>query len=144
MIDGVVITPLQVFEDQLGAVKKMITADSPSFAGFGEIYFSSIQPGKIKAWRKHKHMVSNLAVPTGNVRVVLFDAETRKTQEVILGDQNYALLTIPSAVWSGFQGLGHRDSLIVNCASMAHDPNESERRNADDPLFPYSWPDLDS
>ena len=141
MIAGVVITPLRVFEDQLGAVKKMIAADSPAFVGFGEIYFSTIQSGKVKAWRRHKQMVSNLAVPAGSVRIVLFDAETQEIQQVILGDQNYALLTIPPAVWSGFQGLGQGVSLIANCASMAHDLDETERRVSGDTLFPYSWPE---
>ena len=48
MIDGVVITPLKQIRDERGAVLHMLRTDAPHFAGFGEVYFSVVNPGVIK------------------------------------------------------------------------------------------------
>ena len=142
MIDGVIITPLKVVEAHTGQVMHMLRSDSPVFAGFGEVYFSTIHPGSVKAWRRHNKMVANLAVPVGRVRIILFDQTANEAQEVILGKENYALLTVPPRIWSGFQGLGGDTSVIANCASIPHDPEEIERRSPDDPAIPYQWLEL--
>jgi len=42
-------------------------------------------------------------------------------------------------VWYGFQGLAAPLSLIANCSTMPHDPDEVERREAADPAFPNFW-----
>ena len=53
MIEGVMITPLKQIFDERGKVMHMLRADSPTFSGFGEIYFSCTYPGAIKAWHMH-------------------------------------------------------------------------------------------
>ena len=50
MIEGVRITPLRQIPDERGTVMHMLRADAPHFEGFGEIYFSWVYPGAIKAW----------------------------------------------------------------------------------------------
>ncbi len=49
MIDGVLIRPLKIIPDSRGQIMHMLRSDSPGFAGFGEVYFSCIEPGAIKA-----------------------------------------------------------------------------------------------
>ena len=65
MIDGVRITPLKQILDEKGKVMHMLRCDADFFLDFGEIYFSCVYPGAIKAWRAHKHMTLNYAVPHG-------------------------------------------------------------------------------
>ena len=43
------------------------------YNGFGEVYFSKIEPNAIKAWKRHKEMTLNLVVPVGKIRFVLYD-----------------------------------------------------------------------
>ena len=57
----------KVFKDSRGQVIKMINKNDKFFKKFGEIYFSTILPGKIKAWRKHKKNTCNLMLLKGNV-----------------------------------------------------------------------------
>ncbi|MEQ8195497.1 MAG: dTDP-4-dehydrorhamnose 3,5-epimerase family protein [Rhodospirillales bacterium] len=144
MIEGVRITPLKQFADERGKVMHMLRADRPPFEKFGEVYFSTVKPGAVKAWRRHRKMTVNLAVPIGNILLVLFDdrenSPTRgQVQEVMLGAENYALATISPMIWNGFLGVGPEEALIVNCATLPHDPNEAERRNESDPAMPYDW-----
>lgn len=131
-IDGVVAAPLRVIEGARGAVLHMLCADWPLFTGFGEVYFSEINPGVVKAWKRHRRMTQRLAVPVGRVKFVLYDDRsdslTRShvaTCELGRPDA-YRLLIIPPGVWYGWQGLALAPSLLANCTDLPHDPAESD------------------
>ena len=105
-IAGATLTPLKVIDTQGGPVLHMLRADSPAFRAFGEVYFSEVEPGAVKAWKRHKRMTQNFAAPVGRLRVVLYDARpdspTRGTLAVREPGRPdaYALLTIPPGVAS--------------------------------------------
>lgn len=122
----------------------MLRRDWDVFEGFGEIYFSCVFPGKIKAWHIHKRMTLNYAVPLGEIRFVLYDdrpdSPTRgEVQEMVLGPDNYRLVTVPPMIWNGFKGLGSETSIVANCATIPHDPDEIVRRDPMDSTIPYDW-----
>jgi dTDP-4-dehydrorhamnose 3,5-epimerase len=144
MIEGVVITPLRQIFDERGKVMHMLRKDSPVFLEFGEIYFSCTYPGAIKAWHLHKEMTLNYAAIHGSIKCVLFDdrpdSKTRGcVEEYFLSPENYSLITVPPLVWNGWKGIGDETSIVANCATIAHDPNEIERKSATDPGIPYDW-----
>ena len=144
MIDGVEISPLPQILDERGKVMHMMRVDSSVFKKFGEIYFSCVYPGAIKAWHLHKEMVLNYAVPYGHIKLVLFDDRAQsptcgELQEIFLGPDNYCLVTIPALVWNGFKGLSSQMAIVANCATIPHDPLEIERKPASDPSIPYNW-----
>ena len=144
MIDGVKITPLRQIPDERGVVMHMLKRTDDVFEIFGEIYFSGVNPGDIKAWHMHKEMTLNYAVPIGQIKFVLYDdrpqSPTKGTlQELFIGNRNYVLVTVPPMVWNGFKGLGDAMSLVANCASIPHDPNEISRMDPYCPDIPYDW-----
>jgi dTDP-4-dehydrorhamnose 3,5-epimerase len=145
MIDGVRITPLRQIHDERGKVMHMLRRDDPHFTSFGEIYFSVVHSGAIKAWHRHREMTLNYAVPYGKIKFVLYDdrpdSPTEGTvQELFLGPDNYVLVTVPPLVWNGFKGVGGQDAIVANCASTPHDPDEIERlAPSPDCWIPYSW-----
>lgn len=144
MIEGVRITPLRQIPDERGKVMHMIRSDSEAFAGFGEIYFSTVFPGAIKGWHIHTKMTLNYAVPHGRIKFVLYDDRARSStrgevQEIFLGSDAYSLVTVPPLVWNGFKGIGTEMALVANCASIPHDPGEIDRRDPFDPSIPYDW-----
>lgn len=144
MIDGVHIVPLRVFADARGEVRQMLRADAPHFSRFGEIYFSLINSGMIKGWKRHRCMTLNLAVPIGQVRFVLHDDRNDsptqgETQELILGRNAYQLAVVPPGIWCAFQGLDQGISLVANCASLPHDPSEADNRPLTDPPTRVVW-----
>lgn len=143
-IAGVDVRPLTRLVDERGTLCHMLRADDPAFTRFGEIYFSGVYPGAIKAWRRHRRSTSRLAVPVGDVRLVLFDARadspTAGTLQIVeTGESRYALVTVPPGVWSGWQGLGASLALVANCATDPHDPGEVDRLDHDSPEIPYTW-----
>lgn len=144
MIDGVRVTPLPQICDERGKVMHMLRSDAEAFAGFGEIYFSTVFPGAIKGWHIHKRMTLNYAVPQGRIKFVLYDdredSGTRgELQEFFLGPDNYLLVTVPPLIWNGFKGIGTEVALVANCASIPHDPTEIDRRDPFDRSIPYDW-----
>lgn len=144
MIDGVVLSPRLSFEDDRGRLLRMLRCDDPEFTGFGEVYFSFIGPGSVKAWKLHERMVLNLAVPVGGVRFVIYDGRSDsptlgEIQIEMLGTDPYRLLQIPPGVWFGFQGVASHESLVTNCASIPHNPSESVSLPPDSPEIPYRW-----
>src|ERR1051325_10213072 len=95
MIPGVIVTPLKQIPDERGKVMHMLKRTDSQFAGFGEIYFSVVNPGAVKAWKKHLQMTLNLAVIHGAAKLVIHDDRTRVFQEIVLGpDNNYSLVTV--------------------------------------------------
>lgn len=144
MIDGVIVTPLQQIFDERGKVMHMLREDSSVFSRFGEVYFSCTYPGAIKAWHLHKRMTLNYAVVHGAIKCVLFDDRPNsktfgKINEFFLSPENYCLLTVPPLVWNGWKGIGTEASIVANCATLAHDPDEIERKSAFDATIPYDW-----
>ena len=144
MIEGVKVTPLKQIFDERGKIMHMLRSDSEVFTQFGEIYFSCTNPGAIKAWHLHKQMTLNYAAIYGEIKCVLYDDRPNsKTKgcidEYFLSPENYCLITVPPLVWNGFKGIGTKDSIVANCATIPHDPMEIERKSAFDSSIPYDW-----
>jgi dTDP-4-dehydrorhamnose 3,5-epimerase len=144
MIEGVIITPLKQIHDERGKVMHMLRSDAINFSGFGEVYFSCVYPSAIKGWHLHKFMTLNYAVPHGNIKFVLYDNRNESStkgelQEIFMGPDNYCLVTVPPMVWNGFKGIGTEMAIVVNCASMPHDPSEIERLDPFHHSIPYDW-----
>lgn len=137
MIEGVIITPLKVIGVPGGDVLHAMKASDHGYDGFGEAYFSTIDKGLIKGWKRHKEMILNLIVPVGAVRFVLFDDRHGSLtfgnySELILTRENYSRLTIPPMVWVAFQGVDNRSSLLLNIANISHEPSEVDHKALDE------------
>ena len=141
-IEGVLLTPLRIIKGESGDVMHALKQQEESFKGFGEAYFSTVNQGAVKGWKKHRRMILNLIVPAGAIKFVLFDgrkeSKTFETfQEVILSKDNYLRLTVPPGVWMAFQGVGGENNTLLNIASIPHDPLEAENLPIQNETIPY-------
>ena len=131
-LEGVLLTPLRIIDTPGGDVLHGIKQDAPGYDGFGEAYFSTVNPGVIKAWKRHHEMVLNLVVPEGAVCFVLFDDRPESIsfgefQKVTLSRSNYQRLTVAPMLWVGFQGVSEGTNILLNIASIPHRPDEADR-----------------
>ncbi|MEW6606607.1 MAG: dTDP-4-dehydrorhamnose 3,5-epimerase family protein [bacterium] len=143
-IEGVVIKPLKKIPDERGSIYLMLRWDDPIFERFGEIYFSLAYPGVIKAWHLHEKMTLNYAVIQGMIKLVLFDDRKNSStkgnlMEVFIGEENYSLVKIPPKIWNGFKCIGTKQTIVANCATLPHDPDEIKRINPFTNEIPYDW-----
>lgn len=141
-IEGIVLTPLKSMYQPKGDVFHAMKKSDPGFNGFGEAYFSTVNCGDVKGWKKHLRMTMNLVVPVGEIRFVIYDDRNESPTkgsffDVCLSKQNYQRLTVPPGVWVGFKGLGNELNLLLNIANMVHDPDESENITLDS--IQYEW-----
>jgi dTDP-4-dehydrorhamnose 3,5-epimerase len=144
LIDGLVISEPPVFRDNRGAVMQVLRSDAPHFAGFGELYFSVVNPGVFKGWKRHRVMTMALTVPCGRVLLVVYDDRTGSSsrgsiEEIELSPESHKLVTVPPMVWTGFAGVSDQPAVLVNCASILHRADEADNRAMDDPAIPYRW-----
>lgn len=110
-----------------GDVLHAMKATDQGFAGFGEAYVSIVLPGATKGWKRHRRMVLNLVVLTGCVRFHLHHAN--ETSSLILSPEpggRFARLTVQPGIWLAFTGIATCPSLVLNLASLPHDPAEAE------------------
>lgn len=141
-IDGVQVNPLKIIPVQGGNVYHALKSTDENYKGFGEAYFSAVDPGVIKPWRRHKVMTMNLIVPVGKIAFVIYDdREGSLTKgcfmKVVLSEDNYCCLMIPEKLWVRFQCIGNTSSMLLNISNILHDPEESESLGLDD--IPFEW-----
>jgi dTDP-4-dehydrorhamnose 3,5-epimerase len=143
-IEGVAVVERAQIVDDRGKVAHMLRCDDAVFEAFGEVYFSWVNPGKVKAWHLHKQMTLNYTCPYGSVTLVLYDdragSPTRgNLMALVLSPEQYRLVKVPPEVWNGFSCGADYPSLVCNCATIPHDPAEIVLLPPDDPTVPYDW-----
>ena len=141
-IDGVALSPLKIVHVKGGDVYHAIKNSDSEYYGFGEAYFSTIQSGVIKAWKRHHEMILNLIVPLGRIRFVAYDnredsSSCGKYGEVTLSKDNYYRLTLPPMLWVGFQGVDKQTSMLLNVANIQHRASEADRKEQNQ--IKYNW-----
>ena len=137
-LDDILVTPLKRIPTVGGDVLHALKKTDAGFDGFGEIYFSWVEQGAIKAWKYHKRMTLNLVVPMGEVRFVFHLTNQKNNfRTECIGEERYVRLTVPPRIWFGFQGIASERSLLTNITEMAHDPDEVLRKKASE--IDYNW-----
>ena len=140
-MDKIALTPLKIIPNPSGDILHAIKKTDASFTGFGEAYFSMINQGEIKGWKKHNTMTLNLIVPLGEIQFVIYDKRENSFNygeffTISLSLDNYQRLTIPPGLWVGFKGVLSKN-MLLNVASIEHDPFENIILPLDS--FEYNW-----
>ncbi len=127
MTGTVLLTRLRRIPTPLGAVLHGIKAVDAGYEGFGEAYFSIVDKGAVKGWKRHTRMVLNLVVCSGTIR--FYVRREGWAGSVALSpdsDETHARLTVPPGLWMAFEGVDDATNMVLNVASIGHDPAEAE------------------
>jgi len=128
-------TPLQRIDTDGGEVLKALRSDDPGFLGVEEAYFSRVDPGRVRAWKRHTEMTVNVVVPIGHARFVVAIGDEFEVFDLGPG-HSYGRLTIKPGNWFGFRG-GDDGALVLNLANTLHRAEEGQNRPLD--AFDYHW-----
>ena len=142
IIEGVILTPWKQIVNPKGDLFHAMKQSDNGYKSFGEAYFSTVIKDEIKGWKKHTIMVLNLIVPIGAVEFIIYDDRidsSTKNQffSLILSQENYQRLTVPAGVWMAFRGIGEDLNMLLNIASIEHDPSEAISKQLTD--INYTW-----
>jgi len=135
-MDGIILTPLNQIHHPKGDIYHAMKKSDDGFDGFGEAYFSTVHKNDIKGWKKHRDMTLNLLVPIGEIEFVAYNEDLKEFFSVKISQNNYQRLTIKPNLWLAFKGIDE-NSMLLNIASIEHDPNESE--NMELTSIQYEW-----
>ena len=135
-MDGIILTPLKKIYHPKGEILKAIAKSDPLFSEFGEAYFSMINQGDIKGWKKHTKMISNLIVVTGEIEFVFHNEITKEFFNIKISQNNYKRLTIKPGLLMAFRGI-MKHNILFNLSNIEHDPNETI--NLDLNKIDYTW-----
>lgn len=129
LIKGVTLTELKVIAHEKGDIYHVLKKSEDSFKTFGEAYFSTVQQGVFKGWKQHRQMVLNIVVPVGAIRFYFVNetatGKKLETASIELSPSNYLRITVEPEVWMGFTGVAEGLNLLLNIASIPHDPSEA-------------------
>ena len=135
-VNQILINPLKRIPVAGGDVLHGIRCSDQGYVDFGEAYFSVVEAGAVKAWKKHLRMTLNFVVPLGMVLFVFLD-EQGGLREEELGENRYMRLTVPPGIWFGFKGLFSPSSILMNLADIPHDSTEVDRKDIGE--INYNW-----
>ncbi len=137
-MDGVVLTRLKQVPLEKGDIMHALKVTDESFSGFGEAYFTKINYGCIKGWKRHNRMTLNLVVVVGKVKFVVYDEINNCFEEIILSPtDNYQRLTLKPGLWMSFQGMSKDTSIVLDIIPEPHDPSETDNKSISD--FNYTF-----
>ncbi|MFT4802870.1 MAG: dTDP-4-dehydrorhamnose 3,5-epimerase [Psychroserpens sp.] len=135
LIRGVKLTKLAVIEQKKGNIYHALKKSEESFREFGEAYFSTVRKGDFKGWKQHQRMILNIVVPVGSIRFYFVGENLinnrQETASIELSPANYQRITVEPGVWVGFKGIEQGLNLLLNIASIPHDPSEAVNRDED-------------
>ena len=130
VINDVELLDLAVIPTDGGPVMHMMRPASPLFGEIGEVYFSEVEPGCVKAWKCHTRQTQRFAVPVGQLKIVLYDDRPESPTRGRIMEVR---------VWYGFTAAGSVPAVICNCPDIPHDPAEGLRKDVDSRDIPYHW-----
>jgi dTDP-4-dehydrorhamnose 3,5-epimerase len=144
-IDGLEVLKLNQIKDERGAVFHFLKSTDSAFKGFGEAYYSKINPKIVKGWKLHHKVYQHFCVPCGSIKIVIFDNRLDSLTngnivELILDDdKNYYLLTMPPGLWYSFKCICDYPSLLANIINTPHDKSESINLPLNNSEIPFCW-----
>ncbi len=145
MIEGVKVTNRRIIPDDRGKILHIMKNSDAEFNTFGEVYCSTVYPGVVKGWHLHKKMTLNYVTLKGAIKFVLYDDRPRsptykQMQEIIMGEHQYVMVTVPPGVWNGFKGIGLSEAFVINFTDIPHDPDEIVRMDPhNNDVIKYNW-----
>lgn len=134
MIEGVSLHPLKHISVPNGDVFHALKCTDEGYSGFGEAYFTQIESGKVKGWRRHNSITLNLVVVYGKVKFVIYDDREGSVtkgqfEEIILSpNDNYQRLTVAPGLWMAFCGDDESTSMLMDIIPEPHNPSEADKK----------------
>ena len=131
-LDQIKFTKLQIINVEGGNVFKIMKKSNHKEFSFKEAYFSSIDFNFVKGWKMQSKMQSNICVPIGRVKFTFVSKDYKEHKTLIIGEDNYGLISIPPKIWYSFKGLSKKTSLILNISDYEHDEKDIKKINLDE------------
>lgn len=106
----------------------------------GQINYSTMHPGVIKAWHRHQHQTDFWLCLTGHLKAGIYRDDDARAWMIVIGERRPGVLIIPPMLWHGVATVGPDSSGLlyyVTHAYNADSPDEQRRPHDSFPGFPW-------
>ena len=95
----------------------------------GQINYSHIYPGTVKAWHAHDYQMDFWVCLHGHIKVGVWDEEVDQLWHKYVGDRAPAVIIIPPGLWHGLTVIGPEPAGLLYYVDREYNPeNPDERR----------------
>lgn len=106
----------------------------------GQINYSLMYPGVIKAWHRHEQQSDFWLCVRGMLKVGVHREEDGKTWQSVIGEKRTGVMIIPPPLWHGAATVGPESAGLVYYVTHRYDPqNPDEQRRAHDSIPQFPW-----
>lgn len=119
------LTNLKIIEGDKGSVIQYIKRSDAFCKGIAEVYFSTVNAGMTKGWKKHSSVTLNISVVKGIIDFEVKEKLDYKSEIYRLSESNPSLLLIPPGYWVAFTAVDG-EAKLINVIDEIHNPDESE------------------
>lgn len=106
----------------------------------GQVNYSLMYPGVIKAWHRHHLQTDFWMCPMGHLKVGVHDETTQQTWQIVIGQMRPGVLVIPPTLWHGGATVGHEPAGLLYYVTHAYNPEKpDEDRRAHDSIAGFPW-----
>ncbi len=106
----------------------------------GQINFSLMYPGVVKAWHRHRLQTDFWLCVQGHLKVGLHRQEDGCTWMAIVGEMKPGVLIIPPPLWHGAAVVGPVSTALFYYVTRAYDPAApDEERRSYDSVAGFDW-----
>jgi len=125
---NVIIKKLEKKIDERGFVLEILRSEQVNSL-FGQIYISTVKPGRIKGNHYHKRKKEWYCVIRGSVKVHLYDMRSNERKEVLLNADNPILLQINPGICHAIENNGEEEAWVLSYISESFNPNNPDTFN---------------
>lgn len=106
----------------------------------GQVNYSLMYPGVIKAWHRHHVQTDFWMCPQGHIKVGVYDEEAGRAWQVVIGQMRPGVLVIPPPLWHGGATAGHEAAGLLYYVTHAYNAQQpDEDRRAYDSVEGFPW-----
>ncbi|MBL1217486.1 MAG: hypothetical protein D8M59_08320 [Planctomycetes bacterium] len=106
----------------------------------GQINYSVMYPGVIKAWHRHQIQTDFWLVLHGHLKAGVYRASDEVAWSVVMGEKRPGTLIIPPTLWHGAATIGDQGAGLLYYVTHAYNPaSPDEERCGYDEINGFPW-----
>lgn len=119
------LTELDKKVDDRGFVLEVLRSEQVN-APFGQIFISTVRPGKVKGNHYHKRKHEWYHIVKGKVTVHFIDVATKVQKDVVLDEKYPSLLEIKPGISHAITNEGREEAIILAYISESYNPKDPD------------------
>lgn len=117
---------IEKHEDERGYLFELLRNQHVENKPFGQIYFATINPNKVRGNHYHTRKTEWFFILKGKAKLALKDVGSNEQKELVLGEDNPLVVKIPPKVIHAVKNIGNDEAILVAYIDESLDLNDKD------------------